>query len=272
MQKKLKLIDKINILRVLAVLVLFFGIYYLLASDIENYNIFPASIVESEKQSVETQYSHLLLPDLVAKPAGLLEIKINSENKHRELFFETTVINIGEGPLEMLGEYDKETDKTRATQRLKARDNKDDFEEIIAGYFIFHEGHDHWHFEDFVEINIFPYGKDGTLGEVLVTSGKMTFCIFDYSIADSSLPGAPKEAVYPECQPDIQGLSVGWADTYSSKTLGQQVDIENLKNGLYAIYTTADPAGRILEKNAGNNSAVIYVEINGSSVKEVKNE
>lgn len=94
-----------------------------------------------------------LLPDLEVIDPFQLFIMRDPSTGHRWLFFDTTVINTGTGPLEMRGAYDEATGKTRAIQRIYT--GPDTYEDRIAGYFIYHPLHDHWHFEGFSIFELF---------------------------------------------------------------------------------------------------------------------
>lgn len=209
-----------------------------------------------------------LLPDLlVLAPSGLL-IEINDDGE-RELRFATAIINIGDGPLEMIGVYDEERDQTRAIQNIYTR--QDSVEEVTAGYFVFHEDHDHWHFEGFVEIEVFSLDSAGSPDQMVATTEKMSFCIFDMLRLSPPQPGSPETAVYQGCDPEIQGLSVGWADVYTPDLPGQQINIENLPDGRYQLRATIDPEERILETIDRNNSSSVRVEIRGMEISVINN-
>lgn len=207
----------------------------------------------------------LLLPDLEPGKTRELYIQTRPSDGKRFLRFSTTIANRGDGPLEMTGRYDPAEGKTRATQRVYRRDGSR--EDRLAGYFIFHEAHNHWHFEDFVEYGLYKRGDDGTLKEKVAGSGKMTFCMYDYFPAVPAVPGTPAKAAYPECDPVIQGISVGWADEYAAEYAGQELDITGLPDGRYVLYYMVDPLNRIAEKNKGNNAGSAAIEIAGLAAR-----
>ena len=43
----------------------------------------------------------------------------------------------------------------------------------------------------------------------------------DTTKIDARLPGAPRKSVYSTCYANVQGMSVGWGDTYGSYLAGQ---------------------------------------------------
>lgn len=208
---------------------------------------------------------NMLLPDLQIGSIEELYITRDPDNREREIRFDTTTMNIGRGPLELIGVYDESSNRTRVTQRLHTRDAN--AQERLAGHFIFHESHDHWHFEDFTLFELYTYRDDGSLDQLIASTDKMSFCLFDEARLSPSLPGAPESAVYPRCENDeIQGISPGWSDTYAATVEGQQLPIEPVPDGQYAVKTTIDPLNNIVEESKDNNSSVMYVEIQGMDI------
>jgi aldose sugar dehydrogenase len=213
---------------------------------------------------VPTLPANLLAPDLKSKSPDVLYIRVNIDTGRRELWFNTIVVNVGDGPLELVGINDQSTNQTRAVQRIKTKEGG--FEERTAGYFVFHPDHDHWHFENFVEFEIFSLDSEGRQVALVSTTGKTTYCVHDMMRLSPALPNSPETAAYPACSSQIQGLSAGWMDTYIETLPGQQLEIEDLPDGRYAILSSADPANLVLEKNENNNSSTIIVEIKGMEI------
>jgi hypothetical protein len=103
---------------------------------------------------------------------------------------------------------------------------------------------------------------DGRLDELKVTTGKATFCALDEALADPASPdNVPPQ--FLSCAEGRQGISAGWTDTYLAEIEGQELDIEALPNGRYALRTTIDPANRIQEIDDANNTSTVYVRIEG---------
>jgi hypothetical protein len=59
----------------------------------------------------------------------------------------------------------------------------------------------------------------------------------------------------------IEGLSVGYGDTYPWDIDGQSFNITNLANGCYWLRSTANPEGNIIESDYTNNSAAISFQL-----------
>ena len=211
--------------------------------------------------------SGALLPDLTVKPLSDARI-VNGPNGNRTLRFPGTFANIGDGPLELVGQPDEKNGATRATQIVYGKDNEKT--ERFVGNFVFHETHDHWHFEDFVEFELYNLKNSQELDQKLLSTGKMTFCLHDYAPLPEDFPGKPDRIVYPWCNPKsagTQGISVGWADTYLSDVPGQELDITDLPDGIYAFRSVVDPKNLIAEKNEDNNFSLSFIEISRQGVQ-----
>ena len=176
----------------------------------------------------------------------------------RELRFSNTVWNGGQGPLELRGEYNPASGKTRVWQRIYSTDGS--FRERFVGEFVWHAGHNHWHFEKFALYELWSLSSKGSLKNVVVSSHKITFCIADTEKI-AQLIGSPSTAVYNTCGNQLQGISVGWGDTYGAGIEGQSLDITNVLDGKYALKSTADPVNRLTESNDNNNAMIIYIKI-----------
>ena len=200
-----------------------------------------------------------LLPDLQTMPVRELYIEA-AEGGRRTLRFSTTVLNAGEGPLDLTGAHEPGTGSFTASQRVLRDDGS--VAEYEVGRFLYHPGHAHWHVEDFTVLEVWTYTQDGDLDALAASTGKATFCAVDeVPVA----PGAP-EPSYLECGAEAQGISAGWSDTYGAEIAGQELDISGLADGRYAIRSAVDPAGRLRESDEGNNSLVIYIEIRGTEI------
>lgn len=215
-------------------------------------------------QPGETIEPDWLLPDLQTLPPRALQVA-TEEDGVRRIRFSTTTANLGVGPLEMWGEYDETINRTRATQHIHTQAGQ--VVERHVGDFIYHEGHEHWHFEEFTEFELWTHQPDGALDQRLATTGKMSFCVVDNTQVDLALEGAPKTAQFNDCGQVQQGISVGWGDTYAANVRGQMLAIPGIADGYYAIRSTVDPLNRLLESDETNNAAIIYVALNGDQIE-----
>ena len=204
----------------------------------------------------------LELPDLIVLPPR--QLYLVDDGAARVLRFSTTVANAGEGPLHLAGSYDPETNLTTATQHMSMTDGS--VEERVAGAFMWHPWHEHWHFEDFTLMEVWTLDAAGELDELVASTGKSTFCAIDSELYDETLPGAASEPAFGTCGQGLQGISVGWSDTYEAELSGQSVDITGLAAGRYALRCVADPDGRIFETDDANNDVVVEIEIAAGGV------
>lgn len=209
----------------------------------------------------------LLLPDLRIRSPRELRVTMDARTRERQIRFSTTVFNVGRGPLEIRGVNDPVTRRTVASQRIRTIDASTTTR--IAGNFVFHPDHDHWHFEDFTSFEMWTHAADGTLQRMITTTGKMSFCIWDSDRMDDQPQGAPTRGRYERCPQDLQGLSVGWNDMYPARIPGQHLTIDGIPDGRYAIRSTVDPENRLMESNEGNNDVIVYVRLSGSTIERV---
>jgi subtilisin-like proprotein convertase family protein len=135
-----------------------------------------------------------------------------------------------------------------------------------AGFFIFHSGHGHIHFDGYSEYNLRRALPDSNgdgepeLGEIVATGGKVSFCLLDSQVFDNSLPGFRPGGSYHSCG-QVQGISVGWEDVYGADLEGQEIDISNVLPGRYFLEAIVDPNNALLEADETNNVGRVLVTI-----------
>ena len=81
---------------------------------------------------------------------------------------------------------------------------------------------------------------------VVVTGRKQAFCLMDVNQVTSGAPSNGYTCAY-------QGLTVGWADTYSASLPCQWVDVTGLPSGTYTLRVEVNPEGAIEETDRSNN-------------------
>lgn len=208
----------------------------------------------------------LLLPDLRTLPPTDLQI-VTLRDGSRELRLSNTIWNSGAGPMELEGIHDRRLRQTRVLQRVHAQvGTRLDYP---VGEFIFHPTHEHWHFEGFSVYQLWRLTPLGELDELAFSSDKVSYCLIDTDIIDPAHPAYQPRRRYSGCGQAFQGLSAGWGDTYKSHLDGQSIPLPGVEDGFYALLSTANPDGTLLEANTGNNTAVLYMEIHGESLKLV---
>jgi Lysyl oxidase len=197
-----------------------------------------------------------LKPNLQAFPAGNLAI-VQDLSGARQLLFSATTWNNGDGPLVLVaGETDSATMRQKVDQRVFLSDGT--FYDRNVGIFEWHPLHNHFHFEDYALYTLQPFDASGGSER---TSAKTSFCIMDTTQVDTRLPGAPNKPVYVICGNAMQGMSVGWGDTYGSHLAGQSIDLTGLPDGDYKLIIEADPKKRLLEINDSDNTSCVLLRI-----------
>ena len=200
-----------------------------------------------------------LKPNLVALPASELSVVIDSATSRPNLRFSTMSWNNGTGPLELgAGAIDLNQLTRKVYQRVYLNDGT--FNDYLAGDFVYHPEHAHFHFEDYALYRLVPVNAPGASER---QSAKTTFCVMDTNKMPN-VPG-PAFAVYATCGAEIQGMSIGWADRYGAHLAGQSFDVTNSPDGDYDLIINIDPRLRILESNESDNSSCVRIRLNVSS-------
>lgn len=205
-----------------------------------------------------------LMPNLKPLPAGALSLATNAAGVST-LRFSTTSWNNGTGPLELVaGEVDTGSGRQKVHQRVYLSDGSSFLN--LAGSFTYHPEHDHIHFDDYALYTLQPVNAPGGS---LRTGVKTTFCVMDTTPIDTSLPGAPASKVYSTCGRFVQGMSVGWGDTYGSFLAGQEIDFSGNADGVYRLKIEVDPKKVILESNENDNVSCVLLSIQKPSTVKV---
>ncbi|OGO39009.1 MAG: hypothetical protein A2W35_15200 [Chloroflexi bacterium RBG_16_57_11] len=208
----------------------------------------------------------MYLPDLRTLPLSDLHIQLRS-GARRYLRLTNTIWNSGQGPLELTGEFNVLTNRTRVHQHIYSSD--DDRRDVLVGEFVWHPTHDHWHFDEFTLYELWTLTPDYRLGQVVASSDKLSYCVMDTDVVDPDHPRLARRQGFEGCGQRLQGLSVGWGDTYKSSLDGQALDLTGLPDGYYALTSSVNPNAMILEENYSNNSTRVYLEILGDQISPV---
>lgn len=192
----------------------------------------------------------------------------SSGDMHNVLRFSNTVYNVGEGKMEMWGSINPVTKNGIAYQRVY--DTNGTFTDYQVGIFYYHLQHDHYHFEDWGQYQLWTkaeydhYISTGENEAGFTNAGvKTTSCVLDEEFI-TTLVNTPSLSVYPYtgCVPNaqnklVEGLSVGWGDTYDYYRYEQWIDLgqETLTDGDYILRTVSDPLNKMYE-SAGKADAI----------------
>src|SRR5262245_46120439 len=174
-----------------------------------------------------------LLPNLRAFPASNLYVATNPDTGNTELRFGATSWNSGNGPLELVaGVGNESTLKQEVFQRVYKQGSG--YTDYRAGEFIYHPDHLHFHFQEYALYILSPVDAPGASQR---QAFKTSFCVMDTTKVDTRLPGSAKKPVYTTCEARVQGMSVGWGDTYGAHLPGQEIDLTGNPDGLYELTT-----------------------------------
>lgn len=195
-----------------------------------------------------------LPPNLRALPPFDLQILPNAETGNLELRLSATSWNSGAGPLEMAAGPAVDGGQ-EVYQRVYNKAGG--FTEQLAGTFVYHPAHGHFHFEQYAVYILNPVDGANSKRQ----SYKTSFCVMDTVKVDTRLPGAAKKQIYGSCNRFLQGMSVGWGDTYGWNLAGQAIDLTGSSDGKYELTVTFDPENRIIESNDADNSACVLLQI-----------
>jgi hypothetical protein len=99
------------------------------------------------------------------------------------------------------------------------------------------------------------------VGPIVSSHDKTSMAVVDSAAYDTSLPNAPDDRVYGSVGDPILGISIGWADVYSTGLPGQWVEATGLASGQYWLEVIADPYDRIQESDETNNTTRILVNL-----------
>jgi len=201
-----------------------------------------------------------LYPDLATtKPSSLYFSRVTMGDgvSHHVLRLSNTVWNVGEGRLELQGDpnpnggsriyqnlYDHPTGGSRVAQ------------EQVNSDLLYHPSHYHYHFSNFASYQLLQRDSNGSYQSTTNDGAKTSFCIVDYVRLNASGPAGER---YTACSGTLQGLSVGWGDTYLASQPEQWIDLglSPLANGSYAVQSTADPLRSLNEGGRFNNNVAI---------------
>lgn len=208
------------------------------------------------------------LPNL--RPAAPHQVQLSGDGGL--IHFATTTFNVGSDHLDILGTPTDDRDVATASQCIAFVDRLCT-DRIEVGTFDYHEPHDHYHLDDYALYSLREVLDDGTPdfsdAGLIAVADKVSFCLLD---GDRTTPAADtREGVgyYQLCETNLQGISVGWGDTYEWDTPGQEIELDGRRRGLLAIVIEVNPSRNILESDHEDNVAWTVVRLRGGSVDVV---
>jgi hypothetical protein len=205
-----------------------------------------------------------LLPDLRTVAPADLSVEFGRGGR-RLLRLANLVWNSGEGPLELAGQLNPSTQRTLVVQQLALPDS-DEVHEYTVGEFVYHPLHGHFHLEEFAVYEVWSVTPDGELHSLVASGEKLSYCLMETNIIDRDNPNFSRRPVHTDCGQETQGILPGWGDRYNAELDGQTIDITHLANGTYALLSTANPNGALLETDYTNNTGVVLIELRNMRV------
>ena len=202
-----------------------------------------------------------LRPNLQPFPA--FDLRIGSDSTGgKEIRFSTRSWNKGLGPLELVAGATGSSGQN-VYQRIYSSDGS--HQDYFVGTFVWHPAHNHFHFGDYGLYYLEPINAPGGSPK---SGSKTTFCVMDTDKIDGSLPGAPQSAGYAICGSTVQGMSVGWGDTYGYHLAGQSINITGNPSGDYCLTIQIDPKGKLFETAESDNvaSSLLRIDVERSTV------
>lgn len=208
------------------------------------------------------------LPNLVALPPFDIAIERADSGDGDAIRFATGAANRGEHALELSGQPSSPSEAV-AQQCIAWVQPRVCGEREEVGRFIWHPQHGHYHFEDFALYELRRLRRSGApdLREqgLVATSGKISYCIIDVERDDQNPPPLYSfpYPLYYSCFTGIgiQGISPGWRDIYGKGTIGQEIPLEGVPDGTYALTVEIDPADRLKETDEKDNTALVRLRL-----------
>jgi hypothetical protein len=216
----------------------------------------------------------LLFPDLrdIIPPGG---ISIVGAGSSRVFQYTHDTFNGGPGPLVIQPLFNSASGNYQGTQYIYSQNSSGVWslssQIPLAGVFIFDSDHGHFHFP-FVTYGLYTVAANGGPGTPVVTSGKISFCINDSFIYDSTLPNAGALGNLGSCSDptSLRGLDIGAVDEYDQTDAGQSISIGSLPDGTYWLKALVDPNNFLAEADKTNNETDVELTITGNTVQVLK--
>ncbi len=208
------------------------------------------------------------LPNLSpAPPANVQVAPADRGTGQLALRFTTTTFNVADHHLDLLGVPTADPDAADASQCV-ASVGRACLEREVVGSFVFHPAHAHFHFDDYAAYSLRRVLADGSpdfSDDGLVAVGeKISFCLMD---TDRTSESDEPAGFYIACQAGSQGISAGWGDSYTSGLPGQQIVIDEVEAGTYALVIEVNPDRILRETSYDDNVAWAIVELRDTVVR-----
>ena len=196
------------------------------------------------------------IPDLAMSPLYDIAISESIDGSSEYVSFTAAVANVGRGALIIHAVRADRRGAWRVSQRFDEPDGSLS-ETITPGDVVWGgHGHNHWHVHMGAS---YWLSRPGSRARIR-TYEKVGFCFFDQlplrrqPLDAPSAPRFPKTSCNGEDALEFtMGLSPGWSDPYQWTLPDQRLDVTGLPDGVYRLWSTADPGGWFRETDERNN-------------------
>ena len=215
-----------------------------------------------------------LLPNLVELPPTQLRVQavVVAGKTRYELRFTSTAANMGAGPLVVRLVRPSSSAPFAAAQVVSRSDGSTrSYPITVSVRYFFRPGHNHFHLGRFESYEL-RNAADGAVAR----DSKAGFCLGDRAPVGTA--HGPARFTGP-CGRGLRnalrltvGISVGWADPYSSDLDGQEFDLTGLPAGIYTLVNRVNGDGTLHESSYGDNVAATRIRLawpNGRSAPPV---
>jgi hypothetical protein len=205
-----------------------------------------------------------LLPDLRPLPnRQIVGSKRHDGSSYME--FSTTTGNFGQAGMELSAPID-EKDVNQTVYNIDGSTRLISIRVSGMGEDDPHADEHSLDFDDYAKYELFEANSDGTAGDPARQSHtKMSFSIQETDhMYETNGVGRVNHGL--QGAREVQGLSVGTADTYGAGLCGQTFDTSGLEPGDYVLRQTINPNHRFLESDYSNNvlETVITLHADGT--------
>jgi hypothetical protein len=212
------------------------------------------------------------LPDLVPLPSWGIQLEIKHKNSHHaavdHLNFNSTVAIDGNSQLDVQGFRSGNGPVMHAFQYFFLHGKV--IGRAPAGTMAFDDdpSEQEWHFQQFAQYRLLDASKT-----TAVLSHKEAFCIAPTHGYDLLRPGASWQPAtglgegncgLPTALWMHEQLPLGWGDTYTQSSDGQNFNVTDLPNGTYYIEVIANPEKVLHETTMANNTTLRKIILGGT--------
>lgn len=183
-----------------------------------------------------------------------------------ELYFDTWAQNTGTVPVQLAFGGLENPETAIAEQCISWRSAEAHLcrEQVPVGGFSWHAEHNHFHFNEFAKYELRQLLRNGAVDYssrgLVAASEKVSFCLIDSTTIRADARPVP---FYNTCSPTVEGISPGWSDIYTSSLEGQQLPLDGLTDGRYALVISMDYLDRIYETDNSDNVVEAILEFSG---------